>query len=98
MVKNEPDRTRNCKLISNSPPPSFFFKQSNCVEVREIILIYTRVNVYAAIGDKKSLQPFISNFGKSELIVQWDSGGDMLVTPSVLHCVPESAATEQDLS
>lgn len=99
--ENKPDRTQSCKLISNFLPPQlifFFFKQSNCVEVREIILIYTRVNVYAGTSDKRSLQVFISNFGKLELIVQQDSGGDRLVTPSVLCLVHRSAATERDLS
>lgn len=78
-------RAVNSSAVSFPPPPRFcFFLKSNCVEVREIILIYTRVNVYAGTTDKRSLQPFISNFGKLELIVQQDSGGDMLVTPSVL--------------
>lgn len=68
------NRAVNSSAIPHSAPSVllFFFKQSNCVEVKEIILIYTVVNIYA--GDKSSLQPFISNFGKSELIVQQDSG------------------------
>lgn len=68
------NRAVNSSAIPHSAPSVlllFFLKQSNCVEVREIILIYTVVNIYA--GDKSSLQPFISNFGKSELIVQEDS-------------------------